>query len=538
MKVTSLLLASLLATALAGCGGGGSDPSPQPVPPKPPVATAPPPYTFTPAAMSASFIEGYPVTIELSAKQTVTFVGVSYIKIVPDAEVIDPAIQILSNADGSLKVQAKTLAGSKPGRYTGNITINVCVDPNCATHLQGSPTKLPYDIEVIPAAGKLTSFNLTALASLSGAEDWGTFQGNAAHTGYVPVTLAAGSFNLRWKLDTSAIKGVQRTPSSIATGGGRLYTAYGVGGHSGSNEFVAYNENDGGIVWTSKFDDEVYARTNAPAYANGKVYGVAGAQHTTAMYGYDAASGAQLFKGQMASQWETYLAPTIYSGNVFTNGGTYGGMYSFDANNGARNYFKDLGQYDGWTPAIDASGLYAYVGGSLHVINTVSGSVVATIKDPSYEWNGYTTNGAPVIASGGLVIAGNLRDAQNNALTAFDSVAKSVRWSVRGGFSGNPAYADGTVFAANNKTERLEALKESDGTVAWSWARPAGESFVSDVLVTKNLVFVSTSVATYAIDRSTRQQVWSHKASGSLALSANGILYIKGSKAITAINLR
>lgn len=61
---------------------------------------------------------------------------------------------------------------------------------------------------------------------------------------------------------------------------------------------------------------------------------------------------------------------------------------------------------------------------------------------------------------------------------------------------------------------------------------------VSSVLVTTNLVFVSTANNTYAIDRSTHENVWMHPAGGELSISANGILYIQGVSRLTAINLR
>jgi outer membrane protein assembly factor BamB len=60
---------------------------------------------------------------------------------------------------------------------------------------------------------------------------------------------------------------------------------------------------------------------------------------------------------------------------------------------------------------------------------------------------------------------------------------------------------------------------------------------VSDVLVTNNLIFASTATKTYAIDRTTHAAVWSYPASGSLAMSANGVLYVKSQHAIVTINL-
>jgi outer membrane protein assembly factor BamB len=257
------------------------------------------------------------------------------------------------------------------------------------------------------------------------------------------------------------------------------------------------------------------------------------------MFSFEAASGSQRFKSAMSSQWEHYLAPTIFNGKVFSNGGTYGGLYAFSTVTGGIDFFASLGQYDGWTPAVDAQNMYTYVGGSLQIIDPVTGAVRAMIADPNYSWNGYTTGGAPVIGAGGVVYAGNMRNASDNAIVAFDTVAKAVRWSRKGAFSGNPAYADGLLFAANNATGMVEVSKEADGASSWSWTKPSGEpNFVSDVLVTKNLVFVSNSTTTYAIDRTSHATAWQYKAGGKLALSANGILYIQGASTIVAINLK
>ena len=48
----------------------------------------------------------------------------------------------------------------------------------------------------------------------------------------------------------------------------------------------------------------------------------------------------------------------------------------------------------------------------------------------------------------------------------------------------------------------------------------------------------SPSRSVIPIDRGSHQQVWTYRASGKLAMSANGILYISGDRSITAINLR
>jgi hypothetical protein len=46
------------------------------------------------------------------------------------------------------------------------------------------------------------------------------------------------------------------------------------------------------------------------------------------------------------------------------------------------------------------------------------------------------------------------------------------------------------------------------------------------MLVTDNLIFVSTESTTYAVDLESRTDVWDYPAGGHLALSNDGILFI------------
>jgi outer membrane protein assembly factor BamB len=57
-------------------------------------------------------------------------------------------------------------------------------------------------------------------------------------------------------------------------------------------------------------------------------------------------------------------------------------------------------------------------------------------------------------------------------------------------------------------------------------------------VVTKNLLFVSTNSATYAIDLRTHKPVWSYPFAGRLALTRSGILYIQNEEALVALNLK
>ncbi|UQV46371.1 PQQ-binding-like beta-propeller repeat protein [Janthinobacterium lividum] len=345
----------------------------------------------------------------MNAKQTITFAGVVYIKAVSDSAVIDPDIVVTPLADATVDVQVKTSSTAKPGHYTGNISVNVCTDVLCANHLAGSPFKLPYEIDVVSPDGGVTAINLSELSQVADAPDWETFQGNAQHTAYVPVTLTPSAFNARWKWFAPAVEGRQSQPSTLVTGGGMIFLSTGKWYSSTGASFVtAYSEKDGSKVWSHSFNDLNFPMAQPPAFSNGNVYVSAGGQESTAMFGFDATTGRQLFKSKMSAQWPTYLAPTIFNGSIYTNGGSYGGLYSFSPVMGALNFFTQLEQYDGWTPALDAKNLYAYMNGSLKLIDPATGVLRGEIIDPTYSWNGYTNSAAPVIGANGLVLSVNL----------------------------------------------------------------------------------------------------------------------------------
>lgn len=524
----------LLAATLSACGGGGGSHESTP-----PAVSAP--FTVAQTALAATVVEGYSQKFTFGAIKTSAVSGKVYMSAVPDSAMFDPATSATPDANGNFQVLVSLLSSAKAGHYTGNITINACVDQNCATQLPGSPFKVPYDIVVKRLTGEVASSNLSPLSALAGASEWGTFQANASHTGYQPVTVNASAFNVRWKLDTATgTNGVKLEPAPISTGGGRIYTAY---SGAGLDAFTAYSEVDGSVVWNSIVPSALGASVYAPAYANGKVYGAAlkgfiSVPSQPEYFAFDAASGAQAFHGGFwSAQGAIVMAPVPFGNFVYT-AEARGGVNSFNATTGTFGYEPKSSGSDGAAPAIDAQGMYSYAKNQLNVIDPVTGDNIFKIGTYKDTASANRTKMAPVIGNGGLVFATDYLDLQNNSITAFDVSAKLVRWSANGAYPGNPAYADATLFAANNKLGRLEVLNEVDGSLAWSWVRPTGETFASDVLLTKNLVFVSTDAATYAVDRISHQQVWSYPASGSLAISANGILYIKGKSSITAINLR
>ncbi len=500
--------------------------SPVPVPYEFTVLAAPPALTLNPASANGTFAAGDPVPFLIKVSATVA-TGLSFPIYV---SVNDSSGTLLGTATLSaemsnhytLTVQANPSLAA--GHYTGSFQLNVCHDQTCVQSAPGSPVLVPFDVQI----GTNTNSGLTPLTPWPGVGDWETFQRNAAHSGFVPVTLDPTVFASRW-LWTAPDKQV----STVTTGAGRLYVNSG---------YVTYalNELDHSIVWQHDFAVDlaginIIATLNPPAISAGKVFVTTSPQQATWMYGFNANDGTRIFQTAFDSQGERYLAPTVDNGVVFEDGGYFGGMYAFDANVGTQSFFTMLQQYDEWTPAVDADYAYAYTGGpsssagQLSVVDRHSGTLVASIADPSFHWNGDNMFSAPVLGQPGSVFAVNVGNPNANSLLDFDTNAQSLRWQVPGGYSGNPAYGGSMLYAVNSSPYRLEARSESDGTLLWSWAPQLYRSeirFVGDVLATNNLVFVSTNTTTYAISQSTHQAVWSIPIAGRLALSADGVLYV------------
>jgi outer membrane protein assembly factor BamB len=478
------------------------------------------------------YVAGYSRTVDLTAAQATPLAGTAYMKLVPDSDIIQSA-QVRPGADGSFAITLSTSASAAVGHYTGQITVHVCKDEACISSFDGAPFKLPYVIDIVSQAGGTTPSRLTALAPIAGVGDWSGFQGNAAHTGFVPVALEPAKFTVRWKYEAPSVNGFQLTISDIATSAGRLYFStrnFWEDGRFPGHDLYVFNEHDGTQLWAHDFGNLTTPGTNPPGVANGKVYVSAGSHESAAMFAFDAANGTLLFSAPGASQWEHYLAPVVVGGSVYSEGGTYGGMFAFDADTGVRQWFTPLLQISDWTPAVDADNAYVFMDNALEIIDRRTGARVRRIPGPL---NSSGMGATPLIASPGNVIG------TGSNLASFDTAKGEMRWTVRERFHEGTAYDNGEIFVLSADFLALEVRNETDGRLLWSWAQPAPiADWRGNILLTQNLVFVSTDNATFAIDRTTHETVWTQPFSGKLTLSANGVLYINSGTSILAINVK
>jgi hypothetical protein len=459
--------------------------------------------------------------------------------------IVLPAVEVSARGDGSFALQLTTNPSVSPNLFTGDVTLNLCRDSNCATPLEVPSVTVPFSIHVLGAQSAWPGDHLTTLSAWNGVPDWSTFQGNASHTGFVRVTVDPDEFTTRWKGTGYPVwNGWSQLKANLVTADGLFYVVS--SNYLDSGVLHARRESDNSEVWHYPFDGMTYPSANPAAVNDGIVYVAAGHQTETDMFAFNAIDGSVVYRSRMSSQWEGYLAPTIGpNGMLYANAGTYGGMYAFNPI-GNQLFFAFEAQTSNWTPAVDAAGAYAYTGGRLTVHDLLTGAVLNEINDPSFQNYVYEIGGSPVLGAPGSVFVANYQNsalnggAIGNMLLNFRTATNSIAWQEPGAYPTTPGYKSEVVYAVNNIPFRLEARAESDGTLLWWWTppHPGDGQFISEVLLTENLAFVSTNRATYAIDLETHRPVFSYPVFGKLALSANGVLYIQNATDLIAINLK
>jgi hypothetical protein len=491
--------------------------------------------------------QGSPIAPEVVVRPRYFDVGTLYALVNDPNGLFRVPVTVTALDDGSYALRLTTNPAAPAGLVAGTLTFSLCRDAGCSSTQEVPGVTVPYSVRVMAAATPWPGDNLTALAALPGAPDWGTFQGNAGHTGHVPASVNPDRFSLRWKTAGNKVNvSFNLAKQNLVTSGGLLFVAS--SGWMDGGMITARRELDGAEAWRFDLAGLPYPVANPAAVANGVVYFAAGYQGDAYLFARNAVDGSAVFRADISSQWEAYYAPTIGpNGAVYANAGTYGGLFAFNAQ-GSQLFFSPQSQVTDWTPAVNATGVYAYTGDRLQVVDPATGVVSVTIPDPTYTNYIYDTGGAPVLGNAALgsVFAASYSNsvlnggAIGNTLTNFRTTTGTIAWQFHGVYPTTPAYRAGVLYAVNQNPLRMEARAEADGAVLWSWTPDAvaETSFVSEVLITDNLLFLSTNTTTHAIDLRTHRSVWSYPASGKLSLSANGILYIHNSTDLIAINLK
>jgi outer membrane protein assembly factor BamB len=519
MKIIKWLGAAAMLGGLTACGGGSGGASSAPTPP----------LALTVSLSSSSQAD---TVTEGSTSATINFTATysaneSFSTPVVATVVYDNTVYssvTVTNGTGanSFNITATTLPNLSGGTIASPITVKLCQDAACANAYAGATSSFTENLTV----------NLL---------EWAQFQRNAAHNGFVHVSLDPTKFAADWTWTIPSDGNQYNAINAVVTGNGLVYASRDAYFLTGS--VYALNEKDGSVAWKS--DVPNLHSEGSVTYDNGTVYlPEQDASETTNIMALSAKDGTFINKSQFYTQWANFVSPTVYAGNIYFGGeSTLVGLTPITGTNlWQSNIPSDLFGLE--TPAVDQNYVYYSTGAAygsnskIEILNRADGSLYAQITDPLGNWNGYEYYGAPILGAANSLIAYSGEAGTGLALSSsetytsrnlarFDVAAKSLLWHTANAYITTPAYAAGVIYAAQNSPLRFDAISEADGSVLWSWTPPAGDtSFHNNIIVTDNLAFVSTDQNVYAIDLTTHKSVWSYKAAGKLSLSPNYILYI------------
>jgi outer membrane protein assembly factor BamB len=514
----------MLLCGLAACGGGGTD--------APPADVSPVTSSVSPAGGSVQVVEGESAPLTFTVTVTGTPSGPVVPVVTGDGVILAATGTVDSPAPNQYTVRLATLPGVEAGTYIGGAVFRLCTDASCSSVHAGTRQLVSYTVDV----------------RLS---DWTTFQRNAAHTGYVNKTFDPLRFAMAWSWsratgDPEPIGGI----NAVSTGGGKVFVTLDV--YFGQGAVYALDEADGSLAWTYALGR--MASGGPAAYADNTVYAPStDPASNCVIWAIDASTGRYRFKMPTACQWSNFFAPTVEGGSVLQTSQA-GSVYSFAVADGALQWSMPASASDQTTPAADRRYAYQYggdaSGAALKVFDRATGAAVASIPDPfSSGVAYYSIFSAPVVASSGRVIvfsgngfsgraASSSEQFQQRVLVGYDVASRAQAWRSANAYLTHPAVGDGVVYAARNAPASLDALSETDGRLLWSWTLPAGDaSFHRNIVLTKNLLFVSTDASVYAVDLLTHKAVWRYPKPGMLAISGGAMLYIATGAVLSDGNL-
>jgi outer membrane protein assembly factor BamB len=125
----------------------------------------------------------------------------------------------------------------------------------------------------------------------------------------------------------------------------------------------------------------------------------------------------------------------------------------------------------------------------------------------------------------------NLLAVNNRKMANLDLDTQTIIWSTMVDQM-QPSVAFGKVYAI--KEGNLIVLNELTGDLLWE--HNTDTPFTSNIIITRNLIFVSTEFETLGIDRKTYELSWTVPVAGDLAISF-GNLYITGNNMVSAYSL-
>lgn len=358
----------------------------------------------------------------------------------------------------------------------------------------------------------MSGTDLANAASKPQVTDWAMQQANAAHNGFQPYRLDSDNFTLRWS------KTFNQAFNPLVTGDKQVFvipnTAY-----SDQSSLIALNPVDGKEHWQKPLGQS-YNYVKSAAYSEGKV--LVNQYYPAGIRAFDSHTGTMLFQNEFTTG-ATELPPVIVGTTAYYNLGSYG-IQAKDLANGATLWTK------GMANNVNLAGNDQYIfysyDANIFALERTSGAQAFTIRTQSTQ-------------NSGLILGkhNNLIGRQSSlGLTSIDIATGQTNWSIPFNSYSNslPAVGNGQVYYLGDNG--IYSADEISGERRWFWYT-ANDSISSNIVVTLSHIFVASNSKTYALSAKTGELEWTYNTGGSLALGADGALYIQSGRYLVAISL-
>lgn len=338
--------------------------------------------------------------------------------------------------------------------------------------------------------------------------DWSTLGNGPAHTGYFPGR-ATGALTEGW------FAYLEQEVNPVAIEGDNVAVTTQPWFEDSIVRML--DANTGDEVWRATL--EPANSLNPPTLVEGVVYVQRGNHNDdTQLLAFEADDGAEVWRAPHEAQWEAYYAPVVAGGGVFVDGGSYGGLYGFQADDGAQRFYVELPQYDEWTPAYADGVLYSNVEGELIAHDPATGAEQWSL-DLGWDWHGWSMDTAPVVTSDAAYTA------NSTGLFAVDLASHTLTWHAERPCSGVPTVANGRVYVYTTDDDAVSVYDAATGDPLATYAGDPG--LIGQPIVTDDLVLFANDQTTWVYDLATGDLVSALSAGGWLTL-ANGRLYAAG----------
>jgi hypothetical protein len=486
---------------------------------------------LTPSSAAVTQYVGESQYVEIVAKSSKTISQTINVGIIDSAGVLTTDVRLTAYSQYEYHAGLNTAPTLAPGTHASKIEIRLCEDNpvTCAKPVPGSPWFVPVSVKVLPMT------NLKPLTQPAQPRPWSTTGGNAAHAGFIPENFDVANFSRRWTwqpADTyiGGDLGYESEAEPVIENGQVFLVT---SPHTFATErdwtLRAISEETGTETWKTTLG--TVGSVFPPAAANGKIYltsfRYADGYHMY-FWTFDQKTGALLGKRD------------IYSPDWTSATSTQGGFYKADSATGAEVWMNVVKGMQGvWTPAVDGKYMYIGEGGT-----SVSAYQITDGKE-AFVINGHRAVGTQLLTTPMLDDRGHLFVTEGTGgpyktLRTFDLATRSLVWQQEG-ITSRPVTANGLVYFMQK--EEVVAVDGMTGAKRWS-TKVSGTFDDPSLVLANNVLFISdsrgNSTLTVGVDLSSHQQVWTFRATGKLAVSDRGVLYLsrRNGNGLIAVNLK